>query len=98
MDSLWEKVKQGFIMAAERTDELTRIGRLKLDIAATHRKIRQNFEELGGRTYEFSKPGKKSKKALTDNEDIQRIIKAIGNLEKQLSKEEKQLSKLQKKT
>lgn len=96
MESLWEKVKHGFILAAERTDELTKIGKLKLDIIATHRKIRQQFEELGGRTYELTKSGKR-KKPLTDDEDVAKLIKAIQCFEKQLSKEEKALNELQKK-
>lgn len=98
MDSLWEKVKQGFMLAAERTDELTKMGKLRLDIAATHRKIRQNFEELGGRAYELLKSGKKGKKSVTDDEDIAALIKTIKVLEKQLSKEEKELNKLRKKS
>jgi hypothetical protein len=95
MESLWEKVKQGFILAAERTDELTKIGKLKLDIAATHRKIRNLFEELGGRTFELVKSGKR-KKPVTDDEAVAKLIKSISNLEKQLNKEEKKLKKLQK--
>lgn len=96
MDALWEKVKQGFLLAAERTDELTKIGKLKLDMVATHRKIRQNLEELGGRTYELVKSGKR-KKSVIEDEDVAKLIKAIRSLEKQLSKEEKELAKLKKK-
>jgi hypothetical protein len=97
MESLWKKVKKGFMLAAERTDELTKIGKLKLDIVATHRKIRRSFEELGGRTYELIKSGKR-KKPLTDEKNVAKLIKEIQCLEKQLAKEEKALTKLQKKS
>lgn len=97
MESLWERVKKGFILAAERTDELTKIGKLKLDMAATHRKIKNQFEELGGRTYELVKSGKR-KKPLTDDEHIANLIKNIQSLEKQLGKEEKALRKLKEKS
>ncbi len=94
METLWEKVKKGFMLAAERTDELTKIGKLKLDIVATHRNIARQFEELGGRTYELVKSGKR-KKPVTDDKDVAALIKQIRVLEKQLNKEEKALKQLQ---
>lgn len=96
IETLWEKVKQGFKIAAEKTDELTKIGKLKFDIMATHRKIKQNFEELGGKVYELLKSGK-SKKAVRDDKDISNIIKEIKSLEKELTKQEKELKKITKK-
>jgi hypothetical protein len=95
METLWEKVKHGFIIAAEKTDELTKIGKLKLDIIATHRKIRQNFEELGGRAYELLKTGR-SKKPVRGDKEISQIIRKIKDLEKDLAKQEKEIKKLTK--
>lgn len=97
METLWEKVKKGFMLAAERTDELTKIGKLKLDIVATHRKITRQFEELGGRTYELIKSGRR-KKPVADDKDIAALVKEIQTLEEQLSEEEKELKKLQSKS
>jgi len=93
MESLWEKVKKGFILAAERSEELTKIGKLKLNIMGTHRKIRQNFEELGGKVYELSKSGRR-KTPITNDEEVLKLIKGIKRLEKELSKEEKELEDL----
>ena len=93
METLWEKVKKGFILAVERTDELTKIGKLKLDIAGIHRKIKQHFEELGGRVYELTKTGKR-KKPVIDDENVLELIKRIKCLEKELTEEEKELNNL----
>jgi predicted RNase H-like nuclease (RuvC/YqgF family) len=89
MESLWEKVKKGFILAAERSEELTKIGKLKLDILGMHRKIKQNFEELGGKVYELSKSGRR-KNPITNDEEVLKLIKRIKQLEKKLSEEEKE--------
>lgn len=97
MESLWEKVKQGFLLAAERTDELTKIGKLKFNIVGLHRTIEQNFNELGGKVYELTKSGRR-KKPVTDDKDVKKLIKKIKGLEKQLSKEEKKLKNLLNKT
>jgi predicted RNase H-like nuclease (RuvC/YqgF family) len=97
MESLWEKVKQGFLLAAERTDELTKIGKLKFSIVGLHRTIKQNFEELGGKVYELAKSSRR-KKPVTDDEEVRKLIKKIKRLEKQLSEEEKNLKNLLNKT
>ncbi|TES91142.1 MAG: hypothetical protein E3J87_08410 [Candidatus Cloacimonadota bacterium] len=97
METLWEKVKKGFILVVEKTDELTKIGKLKLNIVGIHRKINQNFEELGGKIYALTKTGKR-KKPVTDDANVQKLIKRIKQLEKDLAMEEKQLNNLIKKS
>ncbi|OQX55598.1 MAG: hypothetical protein B5M53_04040 [Candidatus Cloacimonas sp. 4484_209] len=93
METLWEKVKKGFILAAERTDEFTKIGKLRIDIAGIHRKIKQNFEELGGKVYAQLKSGKR-KKAIEDNADVKRLVDEIKELEKELIKTEKEINEI----
>jgi hypothetical protein len=58
-----------------------------------HRKIKQNFEELGGKVYELSKSGRRKKPIIT-NEKVLKLIKGIKRLEKELSEEEKGLEDL----
>lgn len=93
METLWEKVKKGFIIAVEKTDELTKMGKLKFDIAGTHRRIKQNFEELGGKVFDLIKSGKR-KKPVTEDKNISKLIKNIKCLEKELSKYEEELNNL----
>jgi len=93
MASLWERVKKGLVVAAEKTDEFTKMGKLKIDIAGTHRKIEQNFEELGGKVYDITKTGKR-KKAVTDDKDISKLIEKIKGLEKELGEKEEELNGL----
>jgi len=96
METLWHKVKKGFILAVEKSDELTRMGKLKMDIVGTHRNIKKNFEELGGRIYELTKTGRR-KKSVTEDEGVSKLMKNIKKLEKELTQKEKQLDKLFKK-
>ncbi len=55
-EKLWDDIRQGFKdgvqYTVQKTEELTRIGRLKLDIHSQKKKIERRFTELGGLVYE----------------------------------------------
>ena len=53
-DEVVTTVKDGLNKLAEKTDQLTQIGRLKLDIISLKREIEKNFAELGGRVYQLA--------------------------------------------
>ena len=63
MDTLWDKVKQNlgewYSAAYDKTDELARIGRKKIDIVGINREIEKHLSELGGRVYDMINKGKK---------------------------------------
>jgi hypothetical protein len=54
-DDLWSQIRQGLKdgiqYTVQKTEELTRIGRLKLEIASQKRRLARLFGELGARTY-----------------------------------------------
>lgn len=57
--SLWESLKKGVETGiktiTEKTEELTEMGRLKLEIMSSKREIEKYFIELGGRIYQLMK-------------------------------------------
>ena len=91
MEKLWEKVKKsltdGYNVAAEKTEELTKLGKLKIDILNTKRKISKQFTELGGTVYEASKDGKTTQVMKTP--EVEAIMSSIKTLEEELSEKEK---------
>lgn len=54
-DDLWTQIRQSFKdgihYTVQKTEELTRIGRLKLEIASQKRRLARLFGELGARSY-----------------------------------------------
>jgi len=54
-DELWANIRQGLRdgihYTVQKTEELTRIGRLKLEIASQKRRLARLFGELGARVY-----------------------------------------------
>lgn len=50
-DRLRKNVSEGFRVAADRTDELARVGKLKLDILSLKRKLNHEFSEIGRAFY-----------------------------------------------
>ncbi|MFQ5710088.1 MAG: hypothetical protein ACE5HO_21755, partial [bacterium] len=55
MSNLWEDItktiREGVDTVVEKTEELTKIGRIKVDILNIKRKIEKQFTELGGKVY-----------------------------------------------
>ncbi|TFH01998.1 MAG: hypothetical protein E4H13_03395 [Calditrichales bacterium] len=81
MDTFWQKLKlgisDGYHTLSVKTDELTRMGRLKLEMIAAKRDIEKAFIELGGRVY-HSFQEKSEDHILSD----QTILKLINDIER----------------
>ena len=95
---LWDKIRQsvveGMSTAAEKTEELTRLGKAKLDVLAIKRKISKQFTELGGLAYEASKDKKPQEAFKTPEVTV--IIDTITVLEAELAEKEAQFEDLKK--
>ncbi len=54
-DTFWDRLRKnvsvGFRVAADRTDELARVGKLKLDLLNLKRKLNHEFSEIGRAFY-----------------------------------------------
>jgi len=93
MENLWFKIKKGltdgYQNLSHKTEELTQIGRLKLEIIAVKRDIEKAFIELGGRVYQvFQENGEVNQ--LSDQE-INKLVKEIKELETKLHDLEKKV-------
>jgi hypothetical protein len=97
MADLWESIKknisQGIRTVSAKTEELTQIGRLKIEIIAVKRDIEKSFIELGGRIY-HQLDGDDSYDVREDG-NITNLMKNIKELEKRMKKLEKDIAKAQ---
>jgi hypothetical protein len=97
MNDYWQnfkkKFQEGVQTVSEKTEELTRIGRLKLQIIAVKRDIEKSFTELGGRTYEILISA--NKKEIEKNPDIGSIVDEIREQEMKLQQLETDVKEIQ---
>jgi hypothetical protein len=93
MASFWDKlnqgIKEGVQTVSEKTEQLTKIGRIKLSILATKRDLEKKFIELGGRVYQLINEEKgtriaNDKQLKTLAEDIKVLENKLNSLEKDL--------------
>ncbi|MFC1573606.1 hypothetical protein ACFL30_00315 [Candidatus Latescibacterota bacterium] len=100
MENLWGKIKKSVIegasYAAEKTEELTKLGKIKIEILNVKRKISGQFSELGSITYEAVKAETVEKELASDN--VKALIETINGLESELLAKEKHYDELSKKT
>lgn len=98
METLWDRVKKtvldGAAYAAEKTEELTKLSKMKIEILNIKYKISKSFTELGGLAYDCFKSGK-SEEILQSNE-IKSIVGNIQKLEKDLDEKEKLFEEMKK--
>jgi len=88
--SLWEDikktVKEGVSVAAEKTEEYTKIGKLKVEILTMKRNIDKTFTELGRETYTLLKGSKKGD--LAKNEKLKKLLTRIDEQKAALKEKE----------
>ena len=91
MEKLWVRVKKSVVesatFAAEKTEELTKLGKAKIEILNTKHKISKSFTELGGLAYDSLKAGKADE--MVKSKGIKAVIASIQKLEKELVEKEK---------
>ena len=97
---LWEDVKKGLketvSYAAEKTEELTTIGRIKMDVVGLKRTMESKHKELGKLVYAKFTQGKEF--TTKNNEEAREILKTLTALEKDVKKKEAELAEVGKKS
>mgnify|MGYP001823395989 FL=1 len=88
MDDLWSKVKKNLLewyeTAYDKTDELARIGKKKVEMTGLNRSIEKHFSEMGGRVYDLiAEQGHRGNKTA-DDVVVQRLVAEVKELEEQL--------------
>ncbi|UCF78690.1 MAG: hypothetical protein JSW03_11560 [Candidatus Eiseniibacteriota bacterium] len=98
MNSLWENIKKGvsefYASAAEKTDELAKVGVRKFDIVGIRRNIGHEMAELGGRVYHMLVEEKD--KGVAEDSEVKQHVKSIKRLESFLKEKEGEIEKIKK--
>jgi phenylalanyl-tRNA synthetase alpha subunit len=92
LDDLANLFKKGISTVAKKTDEYTKIGKIKVDIIGIKRDIDKNFNELGGKTYQLIVEENNSKVAA--NDEVKTIIETIKDLNKKLEAKKDELEQV----
>ena len=96
MSKIWEDlktyVKQGATAVAEKTEELSKVGKIKIDIMGIERNLQKTLSELGGQVYHLAADDKKAK--LLDDEKVQEIIEKVKDFETQLEEKKQELEEV----
>lgn len=92
LDDLANLFKKGVSVVAKKTDEYTKIGKIKVDIIGIKRDIDKKFNELGGKTFQLIAEENNSKVAA--NEEVKTIISDVKNLNQKLEEKRKELDRV----
>jgi len=92
-NSLSKIVVEGYNNISDKAEEVTKIGRIKIEIIATKRDIEKLFVELGGKFYNTFEDKKTD---LRKDEGILKLIDQVKEKENQLDVLKKKIDKIKK--
>ena len=99
MANLWDDIaktlREGVDTVVEKTEELTKIGKIKIDVLNIKRNVQKNFAELGGRVYHLIIKEKNT--SISADKEASEIIECIKILEKELDDKKSELEKVKSK-
>ena len=90
----WTVVKDGAKVAAEKSEEVAKTGKLKYKAHILHKDAEKLFADLGGIIYDLANGS--SKKNPLSNPEVKRLVKEIGQLENNASNMEDDIKKIKK--
>lgn len=94
METLWDKVKKNLVdwygTAYEKTDELARVGKKKIEITGVNRAIERHLSELGGRVYDMVVEQGKSG-VIAKDARVKELIEQVQGLEEELKGKEEEI-------
>ncbi len=98
--SIWDNIKKslkdGLSVAAEKTEEYTRIGKLKVDILNIKRSLEKKYSTLGQEVYKLFEKKKQTDVGTSDR--IKKIVAEIKQLKADLKAKETEIEKIKKET
>jgi hypothetical protein len=96
METTWKNIRsnliKGYRSVSEKTSELTKIGRLKLEIIATKRDLEKAFIELGGRVYDSFK--NHSQNEIPGDLPVVKLVEKIKEKEENLKNLEEKVEQI----
>jgi hypothetical protein len=93
MPSLWDDVKNaivdGYVYASDKAEELSQIGRAKVEILRVNRQIARAMSEIGGRAFDLIEKGEQD--SLPQDGEIQGAVEAIQKMRLDIEKWENEI-------
>jgi len=101
MDTLWDRVRKNLIewyeVASDKTEEVARVGRRKIEMTGINRSIEKRMVELGGRVYDLISVEGHRGNRTADDEKVRKLVDEIGRLEKELGIKEEEIRDIREK-
>ncbi|MBC8180806.1 hypothetical protein H8E88_06745 [candidate division KSB1 bacterium] len=91
-DDLSKVFKRGVSVVAKKTDEYTKIGKLKVDIIGIKRDIDKQFNALGANVYRLIVEENNTK--VASNEEVKEILDKVKELNGNLDDKKEELEKV----
>ena len=92
-ESIWDKIKKGLQVGAERTKDFAQIANLKKDILFLETKKGGKFKELGEKIYALFKEGKKGDEIL---EFVSSVLEEIKKIEEEIKAKNEEIERIRK--
>lgn len=93
MAPLWDDVKnaivEGYIYASDKAEEMTQIGRAKVEILKLNRQIARVMGDMGGRVFEMFESSEQA--AIPGDESLVGSVDKIRGFRQNISKWEKEI-------
>jgi hypothetical protein len=92
MDDLSNMFKKGVAVVAQKTDEYTRIGKIKVDIIGIKRDLDKRYLELGSKVYQMIVDQNNTK--IATNEEVKMSIEQLKDLNNKLEQKRVELDQV----
>jgi hypothetical protein len=93
MAPLWDDVKnaivEGYVYASDKAEEMSQIGRAKVEILKLNRQIARLMGDMGGRVFEMFESDEQA--AIPDDESLAGSVEKIHGFREDISKWERDI-------
>jgi hypothetical protein len=93
MAPLWDEVKsaiiEGYVYASDKAEEMTQIGRAKVEILKLNRHIARVMGDMGGRVFELFEKDEQSE--IPNDESLVEAVEKIRGFRRDISKWETEI-------
>jgi hypothetical protein len=96
--SMWNDVKKtvkdGFVIATEKTEEYTKIAKVKVDILTKKRDLDKAYHDLGEITYTHLTSGEKA--SLAQDKGVKALLDTIKRCQNEITNKEAEIEQIKK--
>ena len=95
MAPLWEDVKnaivEGYVYASDKAEEMTQIGRARVEIMKLNRQIARTMGDIGGRVYDLFDRG--AAEEAGSDEKVKEAVEKIRGYNREIKKWEQEIER-----